>query len=247
MRFWSGRLARAKTIIITCNAFAPVIVTFPVCQYFYIQITAEKENALKDYYEILGVERNATEDEIKKAYRTLAFKYHPDRNPDDKNAETKFKEINDAYQVLSDAAKRSDYDRYGFQSENPFSRYSSYENQNYGYRRPQYEYYENPFESEDTFWSWFSGGADESGNERNYYQWTSQKRRQTKRTKDQLFGAVVLGVLQAVFGTFLFGRLFFLFPVGPIIGIGLMSAGITGAVRALRELVSGTKSNAGGK
>jgi len=54
----------------------------------------------KDYYEILGVDRNATQEEIKKAYRKMALKYHPDRNPDDQEAEEKFKEINEAYQVL---------------------------------------------------------------------------------------------------------------------------------------------------
>ncbi len=67
----------------------------------------------KDYYKILGVERNASEEEIKRAYRQLALKYHPDKNPDDKNAEARFKEINEAYDVLGDPAKRSKYDQLG--------------------------------------------------------------------------------------------------------------------------------------
>jgi curved DNA-binding protein len=67
----------------------------------------------KDYYEILGVDRKADADEIKSAYRKLALKYHPDRNPSDKSAEEKFKEINEAYQVLSDDEKRAHYDRLG--------------------------------------------------------------------------------------------------------------------------------------
>ena len=66
-----------------------------------------------DYYEILGVSRNATKVEIKKAYRKLAMKYHPDKNPGDKEAEEKFKLISEAYQVLSDDEKRAIYDRYG--------------------------------------------------------------------------------------------------------------------------------------
>lgn len=67
----------------------------------------------KDYYEILGIEKNASEEDIKKAFRKLALQYHPDRNPGNKSAEEKFKEINEAYQVLSDAQKRSQYDRFG--------------------------------------------------------------------------------------------------------------------------------------
>lgn len=69
--------------------------------------------AKKDYYELLGVERTATADEIKKAYRKLAMKYHPDRNPGDKEAEEMFKEVSEAYEVLSDENKRAAYDRYG--------------------------------------------------------------------------------------------------------------------------------------
>ena len=67
----------------------------------------------KDYYKILGVERNAGEDDIRKAYRKLAMQYHPDRNPNDKQAEERFKEINEAYQVLNDPKKRAHYDRLG--------------------------------------------------------------------------------------------------------------------------------------
>ena len=71
----------------------------------------------KDYYNILGVSRNAGQDDIKKAYRKLARKYHPDQNPDDNTAEAKFKEINEANEVLSDPDKRSKYDQFGSQWE----------------------------------------------------------------------------------------------------------------------------------
>ena len=67
----------------------------------------------KDYYKTLGVERNAGEDDIRKAYRKLAMQYHPDRNPNDKQAEERFKEINEAYQVLNDPTKRAHYDKLG--------------------------------------------------------------------------------------------------------------------------------------
>jgi molecular chaperone DnaJ len=68
----------------------------------------------KDYYNILGVSRDATQEEIKRAYRRLALKYHPDRNPGNKEAEEKFKEISEAYEVLSDPEKRAIYDAYGY-------------------------------------------------------------------------------------------------------------------------------------
>jgi molecular chaperone DnaJ len=67
----------------------------------------------RDYYEVLGVQRNSSKDELKKAYRKVALKFHPDRNPDDKSAESKFKEAAEAYEVLSDDEKRQRYDQYG--------------------------------------------------------------------------------------------------------------------------------------
>lgn len=70
--------------------------------------------AKRDYYEVLGVAKNASEDEIKKAYRKIAIKYHPDRNPGDKEAEEKFKEAAEAYDVLHDQQKRAQYDQFGF-------------------------------------------------------------------------------------------------------------------------------------
>ena len=73
----------------------------------------------RDYYEVLGVSKTATEAEIKKAYRKLAMKYHPDYNPGDKEAEEKFKEINEAHEVLSDPEKRQKYDQFGFAGVDP--------------------------------------------------------------------------------------------------------------------------------
>ena len=69
--------------------------------------------AKRDYYEVLGVDKSANEDALKKAYRKLAIKYHPDKNPGDAEAEEKFKEIAEAYDVLSDPQKRQRYDQFG--------------------------------------------------------------------------------------------------------------------------------------
>ena len=73
----------------------------------------------RDFYEVLGVQRGATDDEIKKAYRKLAKKYHPDLNPDDNSAEAKFKEVSEAYEILSDKEKRSRYDQFGHAGVDP--------------------------------------------------------------------------------------------------------------------------------
>ena len=73
----------------------------------------------RDYYDVLGVARNASDAELKKAYRRLAMKYHPDRNPDDSEAEAKFKEAKEAFEVLSDAQKRAAYDQFGHAGVDP--------------------------------------------------------------------------------------------------------------------------------
>ncbi len=83
----------------------------------------------KDYYDILNVSKNASESEIKAAYRKLAMKYHPDRNPNDKTAENKFKEVSEAYDILKDGQKRSAYDQFGHSA---FTNSNSGQNQGFG-------------------------------------------------------------------------------------------------------------------
>jgi len=87
-------------------------------------------SAKRDYYEILGVQRNASADEIKKSYRKLALQFHPDRNPNNKESEEKFKEATEAYEVLSDQQKRQRYDQFGHQGMRGGADYQSYNDVN---------------------------------------------------------------------------------------------------------------------
>ncbi len=103
--------------------------------------------AKRDYYEVLGVERSATDEEIKKSYRKLAVKYHPDKNPGDKTAEEKFKELGEAYEVLSDTQKRAAYDQYGHAAFDPRTR---------GFGAGRAGGFHDPF---DIFREVFGGGA----------------------------------------------------------------------------------------
>ena len=102
----------------------------------------------RDYYEVLGLSKGASEDEIKKAYRTLAKKYHPDLNPGDKDAEAKFKEVNEAYAVLSDADKRAKYDQYGHAAFDPTAGFGA-----------GADFGDFGFDISDIFSSFFGGGA----------------------------------------------------------------------------------------
>lgn len=108
----------------------------------------------RDYYEVLGVQKGASEDEIKKAYRSMAKKYHPDMNPGDKEAEVKFKEVNEAYAVLSDAEKKSKYDRFGHDAFDPASG-GGYGGFNGGFGGMDFDF-------GDIFSSFFGGGSTSS-------------------------------------------------------------------------------------
>lgn len=112
----------------------------------------------KDYYEILGVDKNAGQDEIKKAYRKLAKKYHPDAHPGDKKLEDKFKEANEAYEVLGDEEKRKKYDQFG--KEQHFSNGYNFDPSQYGFgNNVRYEYSTSGSSDFSDFFNMFFGGG----------------------------------------------------------------------------------------
>ncbi len=134
-------------------------------------------DAKRDYYEILGIERSASADEIKKAYRKLAKKYHPDMNPGDKEAEERFKEVNEANDVLSDPQKRENYDRFG-SAEGP---------QGFGGGGSGFGGGFGGFDMGDIFESFFSGGG-------------GARRRNGPERGDDIAVKVMISFEEAVFG-----------------------------------------------
>ncbi len=192
---------------------------------------------MNNYYEILGVPKTATADEIKKAYRTLAFKYHPDRNPGDAAAEEKFKQISAAYDVLGDESKRRNYDLGGYSSDN-YSYNSQAGQQQY---QRQYQYtYSNPF-GDDNFWEWFAGAQRGAGNrqtqnsEGNYSQY-HYSQDDEPQTRGSYVSTFFVKLLQTFVGFTFLRFSWFIIPFGPIICIGVIVNGISGAFRALKGM-----------
>ena len=135
----------------------------------------------RDYYEVLGISKNADEAAIKKAYRTLAKKYHPDMNPGNKEAEAKFKEVNEAYDVLSDPQKRAKYDQYGHAAFDPSSA-------GFGGGGSGFEGFD--VDLGDIFGSFFGGGFGGS----------SRQRRNGPQKGDDIEVSITISFEEAVFG-----------------------------------------------
>lgn len=194
---------------------------------------------MMNYYDVLGVLKTASADEIKKAYRNLAFKYHPDRNPGDKEAEERFKEVNAAYAVLSDEEKRRNYDLTGSED------YSQYQYTNYRNASSASGYgYSNPFSDEETFWNWFSGA---SNAQQQSEEWQTEFKRQqnayrTSReyTKSEYLSLLVAKSLQTVAALFIM-RFTFVMPFASLISMFVFIGGIKGIGTAIRGLRSKNK------
>ncbi len=187
---------------------------------------------MDDLYKVLGVERNASADEIKKAYRSLALKYHPDRNPGDAVAEKKFKEISSAYSVLSDEDKRRQYDLYGSGASSQSSYSSSY-NSSYstGSGNGGFDYTDNPF------WQFYSTQGrgqyqdeEKQSREQRTYTWFRQKERPVSRKEG--LGMLVSGVIQGGLCLLALRALLLFFPVNILLIVG----GVKGFLRAANSL-----------
>lgn len=111
----------------------------------------------KDYYKILGVDEKASQDDIKKAYRKLAKKYHPDLHPDDEKSQDKFKEVNEAYEVIGDEEKRKQYDTFG--SSQNFSNGQNFDPSQYGFGGDSYTYTSSDGGDFSDFFNMFFGGG----------------------------------------------------------------------------------------
>ena len=192
---------------------------------------------MSDYYEILGVPKNATADEIKKAYRTHAFKYHPDRNQGNAAAEEKFKQISVAYDVLGDETKRRNYDLGGYADNYSYQHNSAESQQQY---QRQYQYtYSNPF-GEDNFWEWFNNAQFRSRNQQaqnsqqqySYYNYSQEE----NQSRGAYFSTFILKVLQTLVGFMFFRFSWFIIPFGPIICIGVIVNGVSGVIKSLKGM-----------
>lgn len=185
---------------------------------------------MEDLYAVLGVSKDASQDEIKSAYRKLAMKYHPDRNPGNKEAEEKFKNISAAYDVLGDETKRRSYDSYGAfgsqsqqsynQQYNPWGQQSAYGGQSY---------------QDDPFWQWAQyGWKNENGQNRTYYY--KYEKSEKKYTRAEWFRQFLQSAAILLLSMYFMRFSFFIIPIGPILCIAGFIKGLSGMTRSLKGI-----------
>lgn len=206
---------------------------------------------MEDLYEILGVAKTASQAEIKSAYRKLAVKYHPDKNPGDKAAEEKFKKISAAYDVLSDETKRRQYDSYGsyatsdaYGSQNQNTgTYGSYGWGNtYGQGTWQGQWQRTGWGAEtqddfnDAFNQWFNYARNSQHSENNG-SYTFYTRKAEPQTKTESIFYILQKLAILLIGVWSIKYSLFLIPFGPIISIAAIVHGFSGITRGLRRLL----------
>ncbi len=177
---------------------------------------------MDDLYAVLEVSKTATADEIKKAYRDAAFRYHPDRNSGDATAEEKFKQVNAAYAVLGDAAKRREYDLYGSTGQQTYS-------------RPNRQYAQDDY---DPFWEMFGNGRQYSqgAGQRQYtYNWSSEPKRSP--TRGEAFSSMLGGAVTSILGLLFFRVSWIFFPIGPILSIWAIVSGASKALGSIKHII----------
>lgn len=160
---------------------------------------------MENYYDILNVPNTANEDQIKQAYRALAMKYHPDKNPDNKIAEEKFKRISEAYSVLSDSQKRKEYD---LSMSNPFSSSG---------RTYTYNQNTNPFGEDFFSYQWRQNRRDAQ---------YENKREKEKISRTEAFKILIRGIILTIAGLLLFKSVIFLGIFGLLLALSFISEGI---------------------
>ncbi|MCR4822495.1 MAG: DnaJ domain-containing protein [Treponema sp.] len=198
---------------------------------------------MEDLYETLGISKTATQSEIKSAYRKLAIKYHPDKNPGDKAAEEKFKKITAAYDVLSDETKRRQYDSYGSTSDYGYSSSSSNPYGSYGWGQAgswqrnsgSYNGGETQSDFDDAFSQWFNYAREASQNQnRNTYYYSTKNE---PETKGQSLIKIIQSLAIMLLGSWSLKFSWMLLPFGPILSIAAIVHGFTGITRGLRRLL----------
>ena len=197
---------------------------------------------MEDLYEILGVTKTASQSEIKSAYRKLAVKYHPDKNPGNKEAEEKFKKITAAYDVLSDDTKRRQYDSYGSTSDygsssNPYGSYGSWQQGNWQQQWNRGGWgAETQDDFSDAFNQWFNQARysqqHESQNGYTFYQTTNEP-----QTKPQSLVYILQKLAILLIGVWSLRFSWIILPFGPILSIVAVVHGFTGITRGLRKLL----------
>lgn len=204
---------------------------------------------MEDLYEILGVAKTASQAEIKSAYRKLAVKYHPDKNPGDKSAEEKFKKISAAYDVLSDETKRRQYDSYGSyaaggtQSSQSTGTYGSYGWGNgYGQGTWQGQWqrtgwgYETQEDFNDAFNQWFNY-ARQNQQEENQNGYTFYRGTMEPKTKPESLLYILQKLAIFLIGVWSFKFSWILLPFGPILSLAAAIHGFSGLMRGVKRLL----------